>query len=193
MKREAKSNTIQIVDDVLANTERRVSSWEKLKRIVGYMLQYKKELLESCNKGNPTQKEEPSRKVHCDNNQLDMVLIQRAEQILRASQRRHFSDEIKLMETNKCVKKSSSVYKLDPYIDGNGLLRVGGRLNQSTMDESVKHPQLIPKGSVLARLVIKWCHKKVSHSRRGITMNRIRSSGFWIINCNASQIIHFKM
>ena len=48
-----------------------------------------------------------------------MVLIQKAEHpIIRAIQRRHFSDEIKLMEMNNCVKKSSSIYKLDPYIDG---------------------------------------------------------------------------
>ena len=41
LKREAKTNTVQIVD-VLANTERRVSIWAKLKRIVGYVLLYKK-------------------------------------------------------------------------------------------------------------------------------------------------------
>ena len=72
-------------------------------------------------------------------------------QIIRASQRRHFSDKIKLIERSKCVKRSSSIYKLDPYIDGNGLLSVGGRLIQSTIDESVKHPLLIRKGSILAR------------------------------------------
>ena len=101
-------------------------------------------------------------------------MIQRAEhQIIRGTQRRHFTDEIRLMERNQCVKKSSSIYKLDPYIDSNRLLRVGGRLNQSTMDESVKHPLLIPKGSILARLIIKWCHEKVAHSGRGITMNQM--------------------
>ena len=89
-------------------------------------------------------------------------------------------------ERDKCVKKSSSIYKSDPYIGGNGLPRVGGRLNQSIMDESVKHPLLIPKGTILARLIIKWCHEKVAHSGRGITMNQIRYSGFWMINCNAT-------
>ena len=88
------------------------------------------------------------------------------------------------METNKCVKKSSNIYNLDPYIDGNELLKVGGRLDQSTMDESFKQPFLIPKGRILARLIIKWCHEKVAHSGKGITMNQITSSGFWIcITC----------
>ena len=125
LKRAIRGNAIQIVDDALANTERQVSSWAKLKHNVGYVLLCKKKFLQSCKKGNPIQKEEPNRKIRCDKNQLEMVLIQKAEhQIIRASQRRHFSDEIKLMERNKCVKKSSSIYKLNPYIDDNGLLRV---------------------------------------------------------------------
>ena len=90
------------------------------------------------------------------------------------------------MERKQSVKKSSSIYKLDPYIDSNGLLRFGGWLNQSAMDESLKHPLLIPKGSILARLTIKWCHEKVAHSGRGIMINQIRSFGFWIISCNAT-------
>ena len=89
------------------------------------------------------------------------------------------------MEKNKCLKKSSSIYKLNPYIDGNGLLRVGGRLNWSTIDESVKHPLLIPKGSTFARLIINWCHE-VAHSGGGIMMNQIESSGLWIANCNVT-------
>ena len=173
-----KASGIHIVDDVLANTERQVSSWAKLKHIAGYVLRYK---------GNPTQKEEPNRKVYCDKNQLDMVFIQKVElQIIRASQRRPFSDEIKLMERSKCVKKSSNIYSLDPFIDRNGLLRVGDWLNQSTMDESVEDPLLKPKASIRARLIIKWYPEKVAHSGRGITMNQIRSCGFWIINCNAT-------
>ena len=84
-----------------------------------------------------------------------MVLIQKAEhQIIGASQRRNFSDGIKAIERNECEKKSSSIYQLDSY-NGNGFLRVGGRLNQSTIDENVKQVLLISKGSILARLIIK--------------------------------------
>lgn len=45
LKREAKSNFIQIVNHVLANPERPVSSWAKLKYIVGYVLLYEKKFL----------------------------------------------------------------------------------------------------------------------------------------------------
>ena len=49
----------------------------------------------------------------------------------------------------------SSVYKLDPNIENDGLLRVGGQFNHSALDESVKHPLLILKQSKLAKLIIK--------------------------------------
>ena len=49
----------------------------------------------------------------------------------------------------------------------------------------MKHPVLLARKSEIA-VIIRWCHEKVAHSGRGITMNYIRSSGFWIINCNAA-------
>ena len=50
----------------------------------------------------------------------------------------------------------------------------------------MKHPVLLARKSEIAVMIIRWCHEKVAHSGRGITMNYIRSSGFWIINCNAA-------
>ena len=157
LKREAKINTINfflliIYLLILKGKSQAGPSWTLL---LVMCCCTRKKMLKSCNKGNPTQKKEPNRKAHCDKNQLDMVLIQKAEhQIIRASQRRHFSDEIKAMERNECEKKSRSVYQLDSY-NGNEFLRDGGRLNQSTMDENVKQVLLISKGSILARLTIK--------------------------------------
>ena len=50
----------------------------------------------------------------------------------------------------------------------------------------MKHPVLLARKSEIAVMIIRWCHEKVAHSGRGITMNYIRYSGFWIINCNAA-------
>lgn len=78
LKREARTDTVQIVDVVLANTEGRVRSWAKLKRIVGVWVVAQEKLHESFNKGNSTQNEDQNRTVHCDKDQLEMVLNQRA-------------------------------------------------------------------------------------------------------------------
>ena len=50
----------------------------------------------------------------------------------------------------------------------------------------MKHQVLLARKSEIAVIIIRWCHEKVVHSGRGITVNYIRSSGFWIINCNAA-------
>ena len=49
---------------------------------------------------------------------------------------------------------------------------------------------LLARNSEIAVIIIRWCHEKVARSGRGITMNYIRSSGFWIINCNAAVRSH---
>ena len=84
------------------------------------------------------------------------------------------------------LSKNSNIYKLDPFLDRCGLLRVDGRIQKSIVSEEMKHPVLLARKSEIAVMIIRWCHEKIVHSGRGITMNYIGSSGFWIINCNAA-------
>ena len=30
-----------------------------------------------------------------------------------------------------------------------------------------------------------WCHEQVAHAGRGMTMNQIKSSVFWVTRCNS--------
>ena len=71
--------------------------------------------------------------------------------IIRAVQRESFSEELKserrIPGRNKpeTVKKSSKLYRLDPFVDDSGVLRVGGRLRHAALEFGEKHPVLIPK------------------------------------------------
>ena len=47
-----------------------------------------------------------------------------------------------------------------------------------------KHPIILPKNSCISLLIVRDCHKKVAHGGRGATLQEIRNSGIWIINCN---------
>ncbi len=52
----------------------------------------------------------------------------------------------------KMIKKSSSaLYHLDPTLDA-GLVRVGGRLKQSSLIQELKHPVILPKDSYITTL-----------------------------------------
>ena len=82
------------------------------------------------------------------------------------------------------------MYQLDPVLDQNGLLRVGGRLGKSRVfPEDFKHPVILPKKSFVVDLVIRDAHERVGHSGRGITLVALRSK-YWIINAN-SVVRHF--
>ena len=80
----------------------------------------------------------------------------------------------------KTVMKSS-VYKLDSFIDERGLLRVGGRLRKSNLHFTDVHPILLSKDSCITRLTVEWRHQKMAHVGRGLTINKIRSNGFWVV------------
>ena len=79
------------------------------------------------------------------------------------------------------MKKSSSLYKLDPFLDEDGVLRVGERLRQSSTAYDVKHPVTLPKKGHVTNLILCNNHQSVKHRGRGITQNEIRSSGYWIV------------
>ncbi|XP_071802646.1 uncharacterized protein [Asterias amurensis] len=70
---------------------------------------------------------------------------------------------------------------LDPFTDDSGILRVGGRLRNSSLPLFVKHPVIFPKDSHISRLIAAHFHEKVHHQGRGITLNELRANGFWII------------
>lgn len=107
--------------------------------------------------------------------------------IIHAVQEEAFSNEIKALKQKKEVQKSKSneLHKLNPFMDSQDILRVGGRLTQATLHPHVKHPAILPKGHHVSRLLIKQYHEKVKHQGRGMTINELRSSGIWIIGCSS--------
>ena len=74
----------------------------------------------------------------------------------------------------KVIKKTSRLYKLDPYIDDNGLIRVGGRIRQADLHLDTLHPVILPKESHITNLVICYYHNKIHHQGRGITLKLMK-------------------
>ena len=65
--------------------------------------------------------------------------------------------------------KGSPLYQLDPFVDSDGIVRVGGRLRRVRLEYGEKHPALLPKSHHLANLVVRHCHSQVHHQGRLIT------------------------
>ncbi|KAJ8380265.1 hypothetical protein SKAU_G00010430 [Synaphobranchus kaupii] len=108
--------------------------------------------------------------------------------IIKLVQKEAFSDEIKRLKLKKEVAKTkeSKLQKLSPFLDEEGILRVGGRLCQAALHPHVKHPAILPKNSHISALLIKHQHEKAQHQGRGITTNALRANGWWILGCSSA-------
>ena len=178
VKREMKVHTISIKEGILERLESLISDWMRMKRVVAWILKYKK-ILSSRVRQN-------SVKI-LPKIGLGVSLLEEAQrEIIRLHQQQAFKEEVEaLMHScngdRKTLMTRSSVYKLDHFINERGLLRVGGRLRKSSLHFTDVYPTLFSKYSCITILILEWCHQKMAHGGRGLTINEIGSNGFWVV------------
>ena len=102
--------------------------------------------------------------------------------ILRMLQDKHFCKEKECLKSNTRVLKSSTIIKLDPFLDEDQLLRVGGRLRRGSLDDRIKHPIILPKKERIVEMIIAHHHEEVAHLGRTSTLSEVRTRGYWVIN-----------
>jgi len=107
--------------------------------------------------------------------------VQRGTYMLwRGVQLAHLWKDIKELRSNGIVKKSSSVASLLPFIDAFGLLRVGGRLENSTLAYEARHPKIVPLRHQLTLAFISHFHKMNLHAGPRALLASIRQQ-YWPI------------
>ena len=79
------------------------------------------------------------------------------------------------------LKMASSLFRLDPYLDEHGIVRVGGRLRNADCRQAIKHPIILPRRSHVTELIVRHCHLAIKHQGRGMTHNKLCQRGFWVI------------
>ena len=106
---------------------------------------------------------------------------------LQKIQRADSKDDHLLARAKKSeIKKPSTLFRLDPFLDKDGLILVGGSLGNSwEFSGEFKHPVILPKKSFIVKLIACNAHKKVAYTSRGITLNELRSR-YWIVCCMSS-------
>lgn len=101
--------------------------------------------------------------------------------IIKVIQREAYQEEIYSLQEKNSVPMNSSLRKLDPYMDLDRVLRVGGMLNKGELCQDDKNPIIIPSRHHVAKLVVEFYHRKSRHQGRHITGGAVRSAGFWIV------------
>ena len=92
----------------------------------------------------------------------------------------------KARKRNQEIRQASTLYRLDPFLDRERFLRVGGRIQQARIHEDNKNPVILPKKGHVTELLIKDFHEKAQHQGRCFALNEIRSNGYCIIGCSGA-------
>lgn len=136
----------------------RVSSWNRLLRIVIYVLRFVKKL--------------PSK--------FDVSHLEYAElTIIRNLQSVYFADEIAKAKAGKILPPA--FLKLNAFYDKETLvLRVGGRLTNSQLGYDSRHPIILPRRDHIVDLIIDYHHRKNLHTGPQLLMSLLRQK-YWIM------------
>ena len=168
----------QVLQNLGCSRFKRLSSWLSVKRAVANLIRIIKGFQERKHSKTPTRPLSPPSAAE----------LEHAGQVtIKALQKEAFPVEFKVLTiagNKKTVPKDSNLLLLDPFLDPNGLIRVGGRLRNSPLTFQEKHPVLLPKGHHLSELVIRHFHHKVHHQGRQITSGAVREGGYWVIGAH---------
>ncbi|XP_037930143.1 uncharacterized protein LOC119664841, partial [Teleopsis dalmanni] len=111
--------------------------------------------------------------------------------IIKTIQDSEFAKEISDLKQCKAINSSSQLNTLAPFIDEQGVLRVGGRLEASTLPYDAKHPMVIPYNHSTVKLMFKMKHEENSHCAPQLLLSIMRQN-FWPIKGKimARNIVH---
>lgn len=99
---------------------------------------------------------------------------------IRSTQERAFAEEIAYIQGSPNGHLKGKLASLNAFIDEVGLLRVGGRLENSDGSYDEKHPYILPKHSTFTQLVVADAHSKMMHYGPKQTIAYLQQR-FWIL------------
>lgn len=140
------------------------SSFSKLKRVLGFCIRFIHNLRDNNNRLKGPLSINELAKSH--------------NKIMELIQRREFPDEYQALKNSQPINKASRLYNLDPFIDENGLLRIGGRLRNASLSFDRKFPIVLPAKHHVTKLLINKEHISLLHAGISQTLASLRTQ-YW--------------
>ena len=179
-----------------------LSDWNQARRAIANCIRFKELLKNRARKEVQEQADQP-KDTDTQKCQPTVEDLQQAErEIIKVLQAKFFAKELKVLNSlrvnevtpsrenakkrNDAIKHTSQLYRLDPFVDKAGIMRVGGRLRRSGCTPEIKHPVILPNRHRITDLLIRHHHEVAGHQGRGITTNELRTSGYWVIGCSSA-------
>ncbi|KAL0893119.1 hypothetical protein ABMA27_014752 [Loxostege sticticalis] len=99
--------------------------------------------------------------------------------IVKGEQQKYLQDPIRDLKACKTTK--GNLKQLCPFLDVNGIIRVGGRLENASIPFSHKHQVVLPRESRITHLIIQHEHIKNLHAGQRLVLSAINQK-FWIVH-----------
>ena len=93
-------------------------------------------------------------------------LLQAKRTVIHAVQEETYAQEYACIKKGEALPKDSPLKALDPFIDADGLLRVGGCIREAELQPDEKSPLIIPGKHHIATLLVRHHHQKMQHQGR---------------------------
>lgn len=98
--------------------------------------------------------------------------------IIKYAQIEMFPEEYVLLQSGKSLPRKNRLISLTPFLDTDGIIRVGGRLDNSLYDYHVKHPILICSKHHITKIIFSKFHIDLLHAGPQSLLTNIRQM-YW--------------
>ncbi|XP_055686819.1 uncharacterized protein LOC129792077 [Lutzomyia longipalpis] len=146
------------------------SQFSRLVRVIAYCNRFIHNKL-LCKRENTARRTGPLQVSELDRARL---------QIVKAAQQESFAEDIHNLQRNKEVSRKSSIRNLNPFLDDEGILRVGGRIEKSNLKYNQKHQILLHSNHHLTELIVRKCHADTLHGGHQLVLSFVRQQ-YWPI------------
>ncbi|GFS96704.1 hypothetical protein TNCV_4754111 [Trichonephila clavipes] len=162
-------------NDVIHGLFEHYSSLTKIIRIFAYCQRFIKNCKKIASQGSSISSS------HINTTLLTFSETKTAEEtIIRWVQGFYFQEEIRSIKKQISLPPKSPLRSLHPFIDEHGLVRVGGRLQNSQLRFNSKHPIILPSHHSISELLIKEQHIAHLHAGPPLLAHILRQS-HWIV------------
>ncbi|KRY49296.1 Histone H2A [Trichinella britovi] len=90
------------------------------------------------------------------------------------------TSELQALTLKGRVVATSRLSRLDPFVDEEGFMRVGGRLENAELPSHMKHPVILPGDHALTMGLIRRCHARQLHAGTTHTLAILRQQ-YWVL------------
>ena len=96
---------------------------------------------------------------------LSTLELRAAERnLVRQVQRYSYEDEIEMLRKGRALPRSNKLLPFHPILDDQGILRVGGRITQTDLSLSTRHPMIMPSNHEFVHLLVRSEHLRLLHA-----------------------------